>query len=236
MVQKPSLACRHQAWFPLSSCGTGINTAHLARRVGPGGSVTGVDPDSYRIHVAREEQACDNVNYVVAKSTCLPPREGGYDLVVSNAVMHWVNHEETVQIYEKASELLKKGGVLAVCEGAALMAEFAAFLPALTAEQRKAYRWHFLSLEENENIFKEVGGFEIFEMEMLLTGINSNPSMISSTGQLLLLVLQISTLRRFMKKIRVLLGRCQITMAIWQSNLIIWLLEKCSITFCYVKK
>ena len=58
-------------------CGTGINTAHLAHRVGPGGSVTGVDPDSYRIQVAREEQACDNVNYVVAKSTCLPPREGG---------------------------------------------------------------------------------------------------------------------------------------------------------------
>ena len=168
MVQKPSLACRHQAWFPLSSCGTGINTAHLARRVGPGGSVTGVDPDSYRIHVAREEQACDNVNYVVAKSTCLPPREGGYDLVVSNAVMHWVNYEETVQTYEKVSKLLKKGGVMAVCEGAALMAEVAAFLPILTEEQRKAYRWHWLSLEENEKIFKEVGELDILKMEKVV--------------------------------------------------------------------
>jgi len=146
-------------------CGTGINTAHLARTVGPGGSVTGVDPDSYRIKVAREDQSCDNVNYVVAKSTCLPPREGGYDLVVTNAVMHWVNYEETVQTYEKVSKLLKKGGVMAVCEGAALMAEVAAFLPALTEEQRKAYCWHFLSLEENENIFKEVGELEILKME-----------------------------------------------------------------------
>ena len=145
-------------------CGTGINTAYLADKVGKDGFVTGIDPDENRINIAKKEYQRENVNYVVGKSIDLPPYNGGYDLVISNAVMHWVKYEEKVKTYQRVHGLLKKDGVLAICEGASMIHNFAIFLHFLSPDQKAALPFHFLTIAENEKVFADIG-FHAVRME-----------------------------------------------------------------------
>lgn len=148
-------------------CGTGINTAHLADKVSNGGFVTGIDPDENRINIARQQHHRENVRYLVDRSTCIPTLKGGYDLIVSNTAMHWVNYEEKAITYQKVFDGLKDGGVFASCEVAANPHNFATFLPVLSPELRERFNWYFLTIGENEKIFKDLG-FEILTMENVL--------------------------------------------------------------------
>ena len=145
-------------------CGAGNNTAYLADKIGKKGFVTGIDPDEHRINIAKKEYQRENVDYIIGKSTSLPEQSGGYDLVISNCVMHWIEHNEKIQTYERVQKLLKESGVLAICEVASVPQSMGAFFPALSPEQRNAFNGHFLTIDENRAIFNALG-FQIVKME-----------------------------------------------------------------------
>jgi len=85
-------------------CGTGLLAQHIADRVGPTGRVLGVDPLPLRIGMAMA-RARDNLAFEVGDASDLgrlPDR--GFDVVVLNAVFHWLP--------EKTGPLLSFGRVL----------------------------------------------------------------------------------------------------------------------------
>ena len=112
-------------------CGPGYNTVQLTDKVGSQGSVTGIDPDEDRINIAKKYHNHENVNYIVGKSTCLPPSNEGYDFIVSNAVMHRIKYDEKIATYENVLRLLKVGGVFASCEPNCFPHNVSTFLPVL---------------------------------------------------------------------------------------------------------
>ena len=73
-------------------CGTGYLTKVLSERVGPEGKVVAVDPDEERLKIAREKYSASNIEYIQADDRTFPP--GHYDLVFSNAVIHWIRDKE----------------------------------------------------------------------------------------------------------------------------------------------
>jgi trans-aconitate 2-methyltransferase len=90
-------------------CGDGRLTAEIARRV-PGGSVLGVDVSENMIAFAREHYeagAHPNLRFRVEDARDLPFLEE-FDLVFSNAALHWVRGHQPVLAGARRS--LKRGG------------------------------------------------------------------------------------------------------------------------------
>ena len=73
-------------------CGTGYLTKVLSERVGPEGKVVAVDPDGERLKIAREKYPASNIQYIQADDKTFPPEQ--YDLVFSNAVIHWISDKQ----------------------------------------------------------------------------------------------------------------------------------------------
>lgn len=80
-------------------CGTGTTSAYLAKEIVPNGAVTACDPVANRIQVGRRNfSTIANLEFIHATGAeSLKGREGVYDAVVSNAVLHWINDEELVK-------------------------------------------------------------------------------------------------------------------------------------------
>jgi ubiquinone/menaquinone biosynthesis C-methylase UbiE len=97
-------------------CGIGLNAMWMAERVGPTGSVTGVDVSDEQMRIARANAEASGVKNALfrqgtATATGLPP--ASFDLVYSRFLLcHLTN---PVAALEEMSSLLKSGGVL-VCE------------------------------------------------------------------------------------------------------------------------
>ncbi len=98
-------------------CGTGRLTLHVARIIGPGGRVIGIDPSVQRIEVAqRKVVPLLNVNFKTGNSNDLYHFEGdSFDIVYLNIVLHWIQEKEDAlsQIYR----VLKPGGKLGITTG-----------------------------------------------------------------------------------------------------------------------
>jgi len=95
-------------------CGTGGLTVELARRVGPGGRVVGVDPDSARLELAGASLPpdLDNLHYLEGSGDRLATiRTDSIDLVYSNYVIHWI--PDTAAVVREAFRCLRPGGRLA---------------------------------------------------------------------------------------------------------------------------
>lgn len=91
-------------------CGTGYLASVLAERVGSTGTVTGVDPDTERIRLAREEYGIiSNLEFLEGNDKEFP--DGPYDVVFSNQVMHWI--EDKVSVFQKVFQNLTLGGKFA---------------------------------------------------------------------------------------------------------------------------
>ena len=150
-------------------CGTGNNTATLADLVGDNGHVTGIDPDERRIEVANEKSKRGNIDYILGKGIDIPMCDSGYDLIVSNAVMHWVNYDERVETYRRVLSVLKNGGVLAICECSSLSDIYYQFISFFTEEERAYFQngFHLLTAEKNMEIFQSLG-FEIVQIEKVV--------------------------------------------------------------------
>ena len=92
-------------------CGTGFLASVLAKRVGPEGKVTGVDPDKERLRIAQTQKyGCqENIEFLYGSGEIFP--EGPYDAVFSNYVLHWIEDKESV--FRNVYDNLKVGGKFA---------------------------------------------------------------------------------------------------------------------------
>ncbi|RMX48181.1 hypothetical protein pdam_00015398 [Pocillopora damicornis] len=91
-------------------CGTGELSAYLSELVGQDGRVVAVDPDSYRVEVARESQREEkNLTFQEGSSTSFPGMGSEtYDIVFSNFVLHWIRDKE--EAFKNMFQSLKPAG------------------------------------------------------------------------------------------------------------------------------
>jgi ubiquinone/menaquinone biosynthesis C-methylase UbiE len=95
-------------------CGTGAITAEIARAVGPGGKVLGVDRDASLLDIARSEhRALANLRFETADATALHLRER-FDMVSAARVLQWVG--EPAAALQKIKEAAKPGGLVVVLD------------------------------------------------------------------------------------------------------------------------
>ncbi len=97
----------------------GANSGWLVRRVasrvGPTGSVVGVDPSNSAIAYARE-QAGPNEEYLEGSITDIPLPDASVDRVVTSLVLHHVDPAEQPRAFSEMARALRPGGTLLVIE------------------------------------------------------------------------------------------------------------------------
>lgn len=124
-------------------CGDGKITARLAAAV-PQGAVTGVDSSADMIAHARAHHAKANLEFLVMDARRLELAAGAFDLVFSNAALHWVDDHRA--FLRSVARVLRPGGRLAVsCGGKGNAQEVFVALRAVL--RRAAWRGHFRRLE-----------------------------------------------------------------------------------------
>ena len=93
-------------------CGTGYLASVVAEKIGPEGTVTGIDPNKERLRFAQRVYAAEysNLQFLEGSSEEIPG--GPYDFVYTNQVLHWIKDKEFAfkNVYDK----LKIGGIFAV--------------------------------------------------------------------------------------------------------------------------
>jgi ubiquinone/menaquinone biosynthesis C-methylase UbiE len=92
------------------ACGTGVLAREAARRVGPGGSVTGLDRNEGMLAVAR--RIAPMVEWRLAQAEALPFADGIFDAVVSQFGLMFF--EDRVDALQEMWRVLRPGGRLAV--------------------------------------------------------------------------------------------------------------------------
>jgi ubiquinone/menaquinone biosynthesis C-methylase UbiE len=98
-------------------CGTGRLALYVADKIGPSGSLTGIDPLETRIKVANGKNKYPNVVFKTGKSDDLSfLADSSVDIVYLTSVFHWiVNKDDTLsEIYR----VLKPGGKLGITTAA----------------------------------------------------------------------------------------------------------------------
>ena len=121
-------------------CGDGKITAELARAV-PRGAVTGADASAEMIAFARQQfpaPEISNLKFEIADARKIRFKEK-FDLVFSNAALHWVDDHE--KILRGAAAVLKSGGRLVVSCGGKGNAHdvFLALCPEMRLQRWRAY-------------------------------------------------------------------------------------------------
>lgn len=96
-------------------CGPGNNTKILSKYVGRSGLVIGIDSDRERINHAQEVHAdIENLTFKCMKSIEVPLEFKNFDLVCSNAVMHWMSDADKLITIGKVFDILRPGGIFAI--------------------------------------------------------------------------------------------------------------------------
>jgi ubiquinone/menaquinone biosynthesis C-methylase UbiE len=93
-------------------CGTGTQAVSAARRVGPGGSVVGVDISAEMVSAARRksERAGLEISFERADAAVLPFEDATFDVVTMTTVMHMLPAERHRTCLVEAKRVLKAGG------------------------------------------------------------------------------------------------------------------------------
>ena len=97
-------------------CGDGKITAEIARSL-PGGTVTGVDSSPEMIRFAQEHFPCSeyrNLSFIPGDARALP-FSGEFDVVFSNAALHWISDHRLV--LAGIAKSLRPGGKLLIQMG-----------------------------------------------------------------------------------------------------------------------
>jgi len=95
--------------------GTGLLAEHVARIVGPTGSVLAIDPLPLRIEIAKRRDQ-PNVQFDVGNAYSLQHLPSGqFDVVYLNQVLHWL--PEKAGPLEQIKRLLKPNGRLGIASG-----------------------------------------------------------------------------------------------------------------------
>jgi SAM-dependent methyltransferase len=93
-------------------CGPGTITAEIADRVGPAGSVVGVDASAEVVSVAQATQARPNVSYVVGDVYRLDAADDSYDVVHAHQVLQHLG--DPVAALREMRRVCRPGGLVAV--------------------------------------------------------------------------------------------------------------------------
>ena len=99
-------------------CGTGVVTRDIARRVRPGGRVTGVEPNAFLLDLARQFAERDALNDVIdwreGDARRLDFADGAFDLVVCATVLAHIPSGDGV--VQELVRVLRPGGRIGVFE------------------------------------------------------------------------------------------------------------------------
>ncbi len=99
-------------------CGTGVLARAAARRVGPSGAVTGVDPNEGMLAVAR--RAPEPVSWTQGAAEALPFSDGQFDRMVSQfAIMFFSDRPMAISEFARVT---RPGGTIALAVWASLAA------------------------------------------------------------------------------------------------------------------
>ena len=92
-------------------CGPGTITAEFADRVGPEGSVVGIDASADVIALASTTQPRDNVRYSIGDIYALDAADGTFDIVHAHQVMQHL--ADPVTALREMGRVCKPGGIVA---------------------------------------------------------------------------------------------------------------------------
>jgi ubiquinone/menaquinone biosynthesis C-methylase UbiE len=95
-------------------CGTGTLAIAAARRVGEGGTVTGIDPSAALLARARKKarRARSGVAFELSGGEALLFPDRSFDLVLSSLVLHHLSHDALRSSAHEMYRVLKPGGRL----------------------------------------------------------------------------------------------------------------------------
>ena len=96
-------------------CGTGALTRALAERVGPAGSVVGIDPGAEVLAFARRRGPA-TIDYREMGAEALALTDGEFDLVASMLAVHHIPEPDRPAALAEARRVLRPGGRLAIAE------------------------------------------------------------------------------------------------------------------------
>ena len=98
-------------------CGTGYFARLMARTVGPGGLVVGVDPSESMIGYARRKGGTSvKCEFQVGTAQALPVPTDHFDVVTTSLVMHHLPDDLRVRALQEMWRVLRPGGRLLVAE------------------------------------------------------------------------------------------------------------------------
>jgi trans-aconitate 2-methyltransferase len=93
-------------------CGVGDFTARLAE-LAPSGRILGVDANPDMIAIARQRNSAAHARFEVCRAQDLDliAQPGEYDVVVSVAMLHWVEANDHPRVLAQVRRALRRGGV-----------------------------------------------------------------------------------------------------------------------------
>ena len=96
-------------------CGTAAMSARMAKEIVPNGQITACDPEESRIRFAIDKFSdIPNLHLIHATgSAALEAKADLYDVILSNAVLHWMSEEELKKTMVNMFNALKSGGIAA---------------------------------------------------------------------------------------------------------------------------
>ena len=96
-------------------CGTAAMSARMAKEIVPKGQVTACDPEESRIRFAMDKFSnISNLHLIHATgSAVLENKADLYDVIISNAVLHWLKEDELKKTMVNMFNALKSGGIAA---------------------------------------------------------------------------------------------------------------------------
>ncbi|MEV6556846.1 class I SAM-dependent methyltransferase [Nocardia sp. NPDC051756] len=98
-------------------CGPGDLARKLAVRVGPGGSVVGIDPAVEMIDYATEHSnAVTNCRFELAAAQTLPLPDATFDVVTSTFAMHHIPEAQRRAAIAQMFRILRPGGTLLLAD------------------------------------------------------------------------------------------------------------------------
>jgi ubiquinone/menaquinone biosynthesis C-methylase UbiE len=98
-------------------CGTGYLARLLARAVGPGGRVVGIDPSASMVeYAARKADGASNLKLQLGTAESLPFPSEQFDVVVTSLMLHHLPEDLRVPALREMYRVLRPGGTLLVAE------------------------------------------------------------------------------------------------------------------------